>query len=36
MNSKLHVDNLAAITTERDLDGLFSAYGNQPSLENQS
>jgi cold-inducible RNA-binding protein len=28
MNTKVHVDNLAAITTERDLNGLFSAYGN--------
>jgi cold-inducible RNA-binding protein len=28
MNTKLYVGNLAAITTEKDLHGLFSAHGN--------
>jgi len=28
MNTKIHVDNLAEITTEADLLKLFSAYGN--------
>jgi hypothetical protein len=36
MNTKVHVNNLAAMTTEKDLDGLFSAYGNQPSLKNEA
>jgi RNA recognition motif-containing protein len=28
MSTKIHVDNLAAATTESDLTSLFSAYGN--------
>jgi cold-inducible RNA-binding protein len=28
MNTKLHIDNLSADTTESDLRELFSAYGN--------
>lgn len=28
MNTKVYVDNLAAVTTEKDLKELFSAYGN--------
>lgn len=28
MTSKLYVDNLAAVTTERDLRDLFAPYGN--------
>jgi cold-inducible RNA-binding protein len=28
MNTKVYVDNLAAVTTEKDLKDLFSAYGN--------
>jgi len=28
MNTKVYVDNLAAITTERELKDLFTAYGN--------
>ena len=28
MNTKIYVDNLAAITTERELKEQFSAYGN--------
>jgi cold-inducible RNA-binding protein len=28
MNIKVYVDNLTAVTTEGDLKGLFSAYGN--------
>jgi RNA recognition motif-containing protein len=28
MNTKLHVGNLATTTTERELQGLFSAHGN--------
>ena len=28
MNTKVYVDNLAAVTTESDLLGLFSVYGN--------
>lgn len=28
MNTKLHVGNLAAATTERDLQNLFSPHGN--------
>jgi len=28
MNTKLYVGNLASTATERDLQGLFSAYGN--------
>lgn len=28
MNTKVYVDNLAAVTTERDLMELFSPYGN--------
>jgi len=28
MNTKVYVDNLAAVTTEGDLKELFSAYGN--------
>jgi cold-inducible RNA-binding protein len=28
MNTKLHVDNLAAATTEKELMDLFSVYGN--------
>ena len=28
MNTKLHVDNLAAATTENDLRNWFSPYGN--------
>lgn len=28
MNTKVYVDNLAAVTTERDLKELFSGYGN--------
>ena len=28
MNNKVYVDNLAAVTTERDLMKLFSPYGN--------
>jgi RNA recognition motif-containing protein len=28
MNTKIYVDNLAAVTTESDLKDLFSAYGN--------
>ena len=28
MNTKVYIDNLAAVTTERDLMELFSPYGN--------
>ena len=28
MNTKVYVDNLAAVTTERELKELFSAHGN--------
>ncbi|MGD0252712.1 MAG: RNA-binding protein [Verrucomicrobiota bacterium] len=28
MNTKVYIDNLAAVTTERDLMDLFSPYGN--------
>ncbi len=28
MHNKVYVDNLAAVTTERDLIDLFSPYGN--------
>ncbi len=28
MNTKVYIDNLAAVTTERDLTELFSPYGN--------
>ncbi|MGB7768539.1 MAG: RNA-binding protein [Verrucomicrobiia bacterium] len=28
MHNKVYVDNLAAVTTERDLTDLFSPYGN--------
>ena len=28
MNTKLHIDNLSADTTENDLRELFSVYGN--------
>ena len=28
MSTKIYVDNLAAVTTERDLQDLFSRYGN--------
>jgi cold-inducible RNA-binding protein len=28
MNNQVYVDNLAAVTTERELMDLFSAYGN--------